>query len=209
MFGFWRAFHELLPLGAGGLAVLVTVLLAWRRLGLSGRRRAALAFLVVWALGLLLVTLRPQPCFLDALGHRQCRGMDLVPFREIYDNFAQSVTWHVAVEQILGNLVLFAPLGVGLALRTYPRRLHWSAGFAAGTVVGSLIEVAQWFVAVGRITATDDVLLAALGSGLAALATTAILPLIDPAAGLAREQRPALATSSNPTQPRRAEPSVE
>ena len=169
MFGFWRAFGSILPLGVVGAGVLIVMLLAWRRLGSVGRRRVAVAFLVTWGLGVLAVTLRPQSGWLDAHNHWRTRGISLIPLTEISDAVANSVTWHVPVEQIGGNLILFMPLGVGLVMLADGRRLGWRAGFRAGAVVGFAIEAAQWLLDVGRVSSVDDVILACLGSGIGLL----------------------------------------
>jgi glycopeptide antibiotics resistance protein len=169
MLGFWRSFGDLLPLGLACAAGLAVLLVVWRRLGLTGRRRLALAFLGVWALGLAAVTLLPASGsgWLDAHGHFKTRGFNLAPFSEIGDAITNSVTWRVPVEQIVGNLILFAPLGVGLAMLVSSRATRWSLGFVVGLAAGLVVELLQWVLNAGRISSTDDVLLAMVGCGLA------------------------------------------
>jgi glycopeptide antibiotics resistance protein len=72
--------------------------------------------------------------------------------------------------QIVGNLLLFAPLGLlapvrFLALTSVPRVL---AVAATGSM---LIETAQYLLPVDRVASVDDVLLNTAGAGLAALAS--------------------------------------
>jgi glycopeptide antibiotics resistance protein len=165
MSDFWRPFGALLPAGliAGGL--LVGLAFTWRRLAGAGRRLTAVAFCIVWALATLAVTLRPQPALIDAQGNFRTRELNLVPFRELWIITFDSTTWHVFVEQVAGNTVLFAPLGAGLALLTY-RRPRARVGFLGGAIAGVVVECLQWMLGTGRISSIDDVLLATLGSGL-------------------------------------------
>lgn len=166
MFGLWRAFGALLPLGLAGTGALIVMTLAWRRLGPRARSLTALGFLTVWSIGMAAVSLRPQPGWLDEHNVTRYRGFNPMPFSEIGDALTNCVTWHVAVEQLVGNLALFAPLGVGLAMVADARRARWLLGFAAGAAVGSIVEAAQWALAVGRVSSVDDVLLATAGSGI-------------------------------------------
>jgi glycopeptide antibiotics resistance protein len=167
MLGIWRAFGALLPLGIIGAGLLVVTIAAWRRLAPAGRRRAAVTFLAIWALGLLAVTLRPRPGWLDAHNVLRYRDLNLVPFSEIGDSLTNSVTWHVPFEQIMGNCLLFAPLGVGLVmLGGRISAAPWGTGFIAGAGAGIGIELAQWVFGVGRVSSVDDVLLACVGTGL-------------------------------------------
>lgn len=175
MTSFWRAFQELIPLGIVVALIMLCVAIAWRRLGRLGRRRAAVAFTVAWALAALAVTLRPQPDMTDAHGNPRSRWLDLKPFAEIHDSLFNSVSWHVAVEQLAGNVVLFFPLGVALAMLHERRQRRWISGFVAGALAGVVIESAQWVLGVGRVSSVDDVLLATLGSGLGYLVTRPLL----------------------------------
>ncbi|WP_170837505.1 VanZ family protein [Actinopolyspora xinjiangensis] len=74
-----------------------------------------------------------------------------------------------AVVQLAANTVLMLPLGVLL-----PLRFRWArsvARIASMAVTASLVvEFAQYFLAVGRVTSTDDVILNTLGAVLGAWA---------------------------------------
>ncbi|MEV6270883.1 VanZ family protein [Kribbella sp. NPDC051936] len=87
--------------------------------------------------------------------------LSLVPLRDLLS---------MSPLQIVGNLLVFAALGFFAPLRfarlaSLPRVL----GLAAGCSV--LIELAQLVLRLDRVTSVDDVLLNALGAGLAALAS--------------------------------------
>ena len=87
--------------------------------------------------------------------------LSLVPLRDLLS---------MSPLQIVGNLLVFAALGFFAPLRfarlaSIPRVL----GLAAGCSV--LIELAQYVLRLDRVTSVDDVLLNALGAGLAALAS--------------------------------------
>lgn len=71
----------------------------------------------------------------------------------------------VAVVQVVGNLLVFAAFGAFAPLR-WPRLGLWSVlGLAASGAL--LIEALQYVLDLGRVSATDDVLLNTLGAGLA------------------------------------------
>jgi glycopeptide antibiotics resistance protein len=87
--------------------------------------------------------------------------VSLVPLRDLLS---------MSPWQIVGNLLVFAALGFFAPLRfrrlaSIPRLL----GLAAGCSV--LIEVAQYVLRLDRVSSVDDVLVNALGAGLAALAS--------------------------------------
>jgi hypothetical protein len=70
-----------------------------------------------------------------------------------------------AVVQMVGNLLVFAAFGAFAPLR-WPRLGLWHVLLlaAAGSVT---VELLQFALDLGRVTATDDVLVNALGAGLA------------------------------------------
>jgi VanZ like protein len=88
------------------------------------------------------------------------RALDLVPFADLAGQLgAVSV-----VEQIGGNLLVFAALGAAAPMR-------WALGWrvVALAAVGSVaIEIAQYMLAIGRVSSIDDVLLNVVGAALAA-----------------------------------------
>lgn len=175
MLDFWRAFQPLIPIGVVGGIALIVLAVSWQRLGGKNRRAVALGFLAIWALCALAVTLRPRPALLDEYGNIQSRVVELTPFASMKDELLNAVSWHVAVEQIAGNIILFVPLGVGYALLTAGRSTPWFVGFVAGALAGLTIEALQWILDAGRVSSVDDVLLAATGAGLGFLVAAAVM----------------------------------
>jgi hypothetical protein len=70
-----------------------------------------------------------------------------------------------AAVQVVGNLLVFAAFGVFAPLR-WPRLTLWSVLLLAA-LGSSAVELLQYVLDLGRVTATDDVLLNTLGAGLA------------------------------------------
>jgi glycopeptide antibiotics resistance protein len=70
-----------------------------------------------------------------------------------------------AVEQIGGNLLVFAAFGYCARLR-WRLRIATIIGVAAAASLG--VEILQYALDIGRVSSVDDVLLNALGAGLAA-----------------------------------------
>jgi glycopeptide antibiotics resistance protein len=117
----------------------------------------------LWFAALCLITLRPRPAVLTVDG--SARPLDLLPFRSLTD-LLFSADASTSAGQVVGNVVLFAPIGV-LA------PIIWTAGRAArrnalltGVGLAVLIEFSQWAMASGRVASIDDVLLAAAGTWL-------------------------------------------
>ena len=187
MLGFWRTFGELLPLGIAGVCVLAGTLVAWGRVGKVGQRRLTVLFLAIWGLSLAAVTLWPSGGWLDANNNWQTRGINLTPLSEIGDALTNSVTWHVPVEQIGGNLLLFAPLGIAIVMVAGQGVPRWT-GFVVGFGVGLTVEVMQWLLNVGRVSSVDDVLLAALGAGLGLLLALPLFRRVTVAGSAASER---------------------
>jgi glycopeptide antibiotics resistance protein len=113
------------------------------------------ALLVGWAVGLSLVTLGDW--FWEG------RQLDLIPLRNILAYVSQWDETTVPATQIVGNALLFLPVGL-LAPARWPRfrRLLPTLGVAA--VIAVTIELLQLASAQGRVTSTDDVLLAIVGA---------------------------------------------
>ena len=87
--------------------------------------------------------------------------VSLVPLRDLVS---------MSPGQIVGNLLVFAALGFLAPLRfaalaSVPRILALAAGCSA------LVETAQYVLRLDRVSSVDDVLLNAVGAGLAALAS--------------------------------------
>lgn len=83
----------------------------------------------------------------------------LVPFRTIGSYLASTPSFNVLV-QLLGNVLLFVPLGFFLALGGAQK---WGRAMITG--VGSAVLVEAWQSLVGRSFDIDDVILNALGVG--------------------------------------------
>ena len=89
----------------------------------------------------------------------------LVPFRTIGSYLASTPSFNVLV-QLVGNVLLFVPLGFSLALG---RKLPFIKALALGLLASFLVEI--WQLLIGRPVDIDDVILNGLGvAGGAALA---------------------------------------
>lgn len=94
--------------------------------------------------------------------------VSLVPLRDLFHIFAAGPA--TATGQVVGNLLVFAALGLFaplrfVALASVPRILALAAGCSV------LVEVAQYVLPLDRVSSVDDVLLNTIGAGLAALAS--------------------------------------
>jgi hypothetical protein len=91
-------------------------------------------------------------------------GVNLVPFRDL--SILVHIGWEHAAVQIVGNLLLLAPLGFGIPIR-------WRVGpftvLVIGACVSVVIESLQWVMHLGRFSSVDDVLVNAVGAILAAM----------------------------------------
>lgn len=87
------------------------------------------------------------------------RTMDLVPFSTIVQMVTQPTctTWL----QLLGNVLLLS--WIGLIVPVLSGRADVKALTIAGAAVSIAIELLQWFVADGRATTFDDVMLNTIG----------------------------------------------
>lgn len=92
------------------------------------------------------------------------RELYLVPFSDVVHLVAVGPTF--AAAQVVGNLLPFAALGFLLPVRWRVSPLRVTA-LAAGA--STAVEVAQYVLDIGRVASVDDVLLNALGAGLAAV----------------------------------------
>lgn len=94
--------------------------------------------------------------------------VSLVPLRDLVAVLAGPPL--TATVQIVGNLLVFAALGLLAPLRfaalaSVPRILALAAGCSV------LVETAQYVLQLDRVSSVDDVLLNVVGAGLAALAS--------------------------------------
>ncbi|WP_327094075.1 VanZ family protein [Nocardia vinacea] len=94
------------------------------------------------------------------------RSVNVVPLRDLIDQMRDDRV----VEQLGGNLLVFAALGFLL-----PMRWAWFADpwrrLLVGAVLSSVVEVSQFALCIGRHSSVDDVLVNAIGAVLAGLAS--------------------------------------
>jgi hypothetical protein len=132
--------------------------------GLAVRRALAATAMAVWTLPWLVLVLTP----LEAP-----REVRLVPLRDVVEVLADRPL--TAFFQIVGNLLVFAAVGVGLGM-------GWQVRFAyvvvAAAGMSTAVEALQYALSLGRVSSIDDVLLNATGAGLAVLAARR-LPVPD------------------------------
>jgi len=156
----------LFSVAGAGVAVVVGVILAALRIGLRKEpvgsalaHSAAEALILASVVGILFVALRPN-VVVDA-------SLSLVPLSGLTAAQRSGSGLDLALVNLLGNLVVFIPLGVGLAWRS----AAWSIWVLLGGMVAlSLgVEAAQYLLGVGRASDVDDVLMNSIGGGLGLL----------------------------------------
>jgi glycopeptide antibiotics resistance protein len=166
----WRGFGWLVPIflvvGLVVGAAVGTVL--WRRRGFARTALGDVALetlAVLSGLGVVAVTLVPDSFPPSGGGP----VLELVPFALIGGMF-DAVWWQVPLVQLGGNVLLWVPGTLALALR-----FRWGVGrtLLAGTSAAVLVEALQLVLGTGRVTSTDDVLLAALGSAIGGVVAVA------------------------------------
>ncbi|MCU7730865.1 VanZ family protein [Actinoplanes sp. KI2] len=124
----------------------------------------ATTVMVVWTLPWLVLVLTP----LDAP-----RKVRLVPLRDVVEILADRPL--TAFFQIVGNLLVFAAVGFGLGMGW---QVRFAYGVAAAMGMSIAVETLQYVLALGRVSSVDDVLLNAIGAGMAVLAARR-LPVPD------------------------------
>ncbi|UUN29717.1 VanZ family protein [Streptomyces sp. FIT100] len=133
------------------------------------RRRLATGVTSAWRMSLAEVGIAygTVPCVWITMlpGDESGAVVSLAPLRDLHTVFEAGATF-----QILGNLLLFAALGLLAPLRfaalaSVSRILALAAGCSV------LVETAQYVLRLDRVSSVDDVLLNAAGAGLAALAS--------------------------------------
>lgn len=141
------------------LAVLVALTLS----GTARARTCARWLLGLSVAGILVVTL---------LGPSSgSETTNLIPGRGIYDELVNNPNHGLGVFNVLGNIVMFVPLGWLLAIAATRRRLLLP--IATGIGLSMAIEVTQAFI--GRAPDIDDVLLNGAGAAAGALITALIV----------------------------------
>lgn len=170
-----RAFWGIVPISAMALPY---ALLGWPLLTARRRRRmpARLASrtagldCVVVLLGFLVLCLVTMP-----VGDSNESTLDLVPGADIRDAFDdEGSLW-----QVIGNVLLLAPLGALLPVRV--RRLRAVLRVLLAAMVFSvLVEGTQYLLHNGRVTSTDDVILNTTGATLGAALSRRWWRALDP-----------------------------
>jgi glycopeptide antibiotics resistance protein len=94
--------------------------------------------------------------------------VNLVPVRDLVTVLAGGPL--TATVQIVGNLLVFAALGFFAPLRFAALASVWRI-LALAASCSVLVETAQYVLRLDRVSSVDDVLLNAIGAGLAALAS--------------------------------------
>jgi len=149
-------------LGAGvmvGVVGLATLAMMALRTGAAGRRRALADGLVLAAVGMvMLFTLVPA-----RIGEQPDR-VNLLPFRDLVWAAQGQVDAGLALAGVAGNLALFVPLGIALAIR-------WPSGpgprlVALGLAVSLAVESGQALLDIGRLADVTDVLVNTAGTAL-------------------------------------------
>ncbi|MDR0905895.1 MAG: VanZ family protein [Oscillospiraceae bacterium] len=150
--------HALYFLPAYALARVITIFaLEKRGLKTTALREAGLLVLFLYLFALLHVTVNYVRLF--GFDFQLAERYNLVPFAGLATVTAAGNTAY-AVRNILGNIVLFVPLGVLLPLLW--RRFTPVKTVIVGAALSLAIEVTQFFT--GRGTDIDDLILNTLGT---------------------------------------------
>jgi glycopeptide antibiotics resistance protein len=154
--GVWHAWGSVILVSLVGLplAGAVAWVLARSRPARPARYAFAEVFIVAGTVPWLWMILTPDPS--------GTRRVSLVPLRDLLTLAPGDL-----VVQIGGNLLVFAAAGFLLPVR-WPVGIGTVLLLAAGA--STLVEIAQYALDLGRVSSVDDVLLNALGAGLAAAA---------------------------------------
>jgi glycopeptide antibiotics resistance protein len=145
-----------LAVGVAGVVVFVLRRrhVAWRdALSRTGSETLLIAAFVL----IVIATLLTPP--LSDEGHRRIL---LVPFWDLREAFAGRQVLARAVAELLGNVLLFVPLGAAITLR-WPR-LAAGAAIGAAVLVSLAVEIGQAVSAGGRMTDVTDVLMNGMGA---------------------------------------------
>lgn len=145
----------------GLVAAVSVVLLAWRSRALAWRHALTLtasdAMLLIALGGIALLTLG-QPI------HPQPDRVNLVPFRDQIWAVQGLVDPSLATAMLIGNVLLFVPLGLALAIRL-PGGGAWTL-VAVAVGVSIAVEATQALMNMGRLADVTDVLANAVGAAL-------------------------------------------
>lgn len=87
-------------------------------------------------------------------------GANFVPFKTILMYLAGEPTWNVAMRNLLGNIVVFIPLG--LVIAALYNKMKWRRALFVSLLIGVMLESLQVIFRSG-IMDIDDVILNSLG----------------------------------------------
>ncbi len=90
--------------------------------------------------------------------------VSLIPVIDTVNAITGQTTGNVTVFGIIGNIVLFIPLGFSLALITARKSRKIAATLISATLLSIGVECAQFILDQGGVAATDDVLLNVAGA---------------------------------------------
>jgi glycopeptide antibiotics resistance protein len=147
--------------------VLAVGVLVRRRRGTVGRRVVAVAGGTIVGLSLTAIALAT----LQPLGASEWpAGVNLTPLETVHLYLAPGVSTLLAVQNLVLNVVLFVPLGIGMVLL---RGRGVAVATVTGIVVSLVVEALQFVLPLGRSVDVDDVLLNSAGALLGAVAAVA------------------------------------
>lgn len=150
------AFGTVIAISIGGALLFV-----WRRRRSEWRdalNRTGSETLLVVSLALIVIAtlLTPQ---LPGAGQRTIL---LEPFWDLREALAGRQVLARAIAEMIGNVLLFIPLGVAVALRW--ATLGITAATGAAVAVSLVVEIGQALLAGGRMTDVTDVLMNGIGA---------------------------------------------
>jgi glycopeptide antibiotics resistance protein len=166
---------------AAGLAITAAgvAVFAWRRrqgAWQDALSRTGAETLLIVALVLIVIATLLTPPLSDA-AHRRIL---LVPFWDLREALAGRQELTRAIAEMVGNVILFLPLGAAIVLRWPGRGLAAIVGFAAAVSV--IVEIGQAISAGGRMTDVTDVFMNAIGAALGAIAARRLVSAQRPMA---------------------------
>lgn len=165
----------IVPLGA----LAVPLLAVWRvrrgaPRGVAWARSLAEAGMVAGTLPWMWVVFSPGP------GPRQ---VHLLPLRDLVGQVGEGIGF--VTVQVIGNLLVFAPLGFFAPMR-FAALAGLGRVFALAAAGSAVIEILQYHLDLDRVSSVDDVLVNAVGAVLAARLSRRFWAAGSPAAGSAR-----------------------